>query len=137
QEEQDLPEEDDFYDEDANDDADDDDDAPKPSLMAAFHSLSDSGYPTEAIFAAFRCTSTNMSLALRILAAQEDFVKAGEEFHIPAQVAGIWTPEDDNALEGQDANALKRVEKKHGWEGPGGCEGRLAFLEKWRGEGRR
>jgi len=135
QEEEDLPEKMDLYGDAGDKEADEDDDhAPQRSLLATFHFLSESGYPTEAIFAAFRCTSTNMSLALRILAAQQDFVKAGEAFHVPTEVAGIWTPEDDDALEGQNANALRVVEKKHGWEGPGGCEGRLAFLTKWRGE---
>ena len=58
--------------------------------------------------------------------------KLEENGELPADVRGVWTGEDDRALESADARDVQRVLKKHGQEG---FEGRWRFLRNWRGEG--
>jgi len=39
-------------------------------------------------------------------------VAAGQD--IPTDMRGVWTPEDDRCLEGEDKYGVERVLKKHG-----------------------
>lgn len=54
------------------------------------------------------CTNLNCELAERVL----NILAAGNP--IPDDISGVWTAEDDEALEGQDARNIKRVFEKHG-----------------------
>ncbi|KAJ5595105.1 uncharacterized protein N7459_001313 [Penicillium hispanicum] len=60
------------------------------------------------VIAALRCTSMDPELAEAVL----DHWHA--ENGIPEDMPGVWTAEDDQCLEGQDARGIKRVLRKHG-----------------------
>ncbi|CAD0087653.1 unnamed protein product [Aureobasidium vineae] len=77
------------------------------------------GYTEDAVIAALRKTSFNPKLAVMVL-------EAGEE---EADVAGVWTEEEDIIVEGSDARAIRRLEVKHG---KGSAMARLKFLSDWR-----
>ena len=62
------------------------------------------------VLEALRCTSMNPNLADRVL---RDFV-AGKG--IPRDTPGIWTAEDDESIEGEDARQIERLLNKHGQE---------------------
>jgi hypothetical protein len=77
------------------------------------------GYAEDNVTAALRATSFNPKLAAMILEAK------GEQL----DVAGIWSPEDDQIAEGRDAKAIRKLEVKHG---KGSVEKRITFLSDWR-----
>ncbi|KAJ5093911.1 hypothetical protein N7456_009772 [Penicillium angulare] len=60
------------------------------------------------VLQALQCTSMNPEYAALVL---EHFA-AGKG--IPADMPGVWTPEDDRCLEAEDGRAVKRVYEKHG-----------------------
>ncbi|KEQ61348.1 uncharacterized protein M437DRAFT_52189 [Aureobasidium melanogenum CBS 110374] len=76
------------------------------------------GHAEEDVIAALRQTSFNPKLASIVL-------KAEGEVDIP----GVWTAEEDRIVEGSDANAIRRLEAKHG---KGSVSNRWQFLDDWR-----
>ena len=62
------------------------------------------------VLEALRCTSMNPYLADQVLL---DLV-AGKG--IPKDTAGVWTSEDDERIEGEDAGEIERALNKHGEE---------------------
>ncbi|KAG9944915.1 hypothetical protein KCU85_g7616, partial [Aureobasidium melanogenum] len=76
------------------------------------------GYTEEDVIAALRQTSFNPKLASIVLKAE------GE-----VGMAGVWTAEEDRMVEGSDANAIRRLEVKHG---KGSVSNRWQFLDDWR-----
>jgi hypothetical protein len=67
------------------------------------------GCSEASVIKALTCTTNSPDLAQLVLLEE----KLGNG--IPDDVAGIWTDEDDRQLQGADANALKRLEQKHGY----------------------
>ncbi|KAF3491328.1 uncharacterized protein GIQ15_00845 [Arthroderma uncinatum] len=63
----------------------------------------------EQVKTALLCTTLDPILAENVLLS----FKAGEG--IPTNVRGIWTESDDDHLQGEDPEAIARVEVKHGW----------------------
>ena len=47
----------------------------------------------------------------------------------PTKTAGVWSEQDDHALEGSDATKLKALNAKHG---DAECDARMHFLAKYR-----
>lgn len=90
---------------------------------AFFEAQQARGYSEADIIAALKCTSMRADLAKLVLLA----FRRGKG--IPRDIAGIWTQEDDLALEGSDATKLKRLSMKHGWDE---CQARMEFLEEFR-----
>ncbi|KAF2837662.1 hypothetical protein M501DRAFT_1018038 [Patellaria atrata CBS 101060] len=84
------------------------------------------GFTETQITTALHCTSANPHLA--IVAARN----LKEYGYLPENMRGVWTERDDADLEGSDAGAIQRLNKKHRWKGPGGIEGRMEFLDMWR-----
>ncbi|TKA26872.1 hypothetical protein B0A50_04318 [Salinomyces thailandicus] len=80
--------------------------------------------PEATVIHALKCTSMRPELAELVVLER----KAGRG--LPNDIPGVWSERDDKVAEGGDANALKRLEEKHG----GGNEvmGRLRFLDEWR-----
>lgn len=60
------------------------------------------------VIAALRCTSMDPELAETVLERWD--TKNG----MPEDMPGVWTAEDDQCLEGEDARDIERVLKKHG-----------------------
>ncbi|KAK4934347.1 hypothetical protein LTR28_010703 [Elasticomyces elasticus] len=83
------------------------------------------GYREGDIVAALKCTCMRQILAETVL----NTLAEGEA--IPQDIAGVWTPADDAALEGTDGRALRALEEKHG---DVEMELRRMWLEKWREE---
>ncbi|KAK4946138.1 hypothetical protein LTR66_014321 [Elasticomyces elasticus] len=83
------------------------------------------GYREGDIVAALKCTCMRQILAETVL----NTLTEGEE--IPQDIAGVWTPADDAALEGTDGRALRALEEK---QGNVEMEVRRMWLEKWREE---
>jgi hypothetical protein len=77
------------------------------------------GHAEDTVTSALRATSFNPKLAAMILEARGEHV----------DVAGIWSPEDDQVAEGRDAKAIRKLEVKHG---KGSVEKRITFLSDWR-----
>ncbi|THZ21041.1 hypothetical protein D6C90_09547 [Aureobasidium pullulans] len=77
------------------------------------------GFSEEFIKEALRVTSLNPKLAKFVLEARGGRVN----------MAGVWTEEEDAAVEGGDANAMRVLEKKHG---VGSVMARWDFLKEWR-----
>ncbi|TIA53036.1 hypothetical protein D6C77_08283 [Aureobasidium pullulans] len=77
------------------------------------------GFSEEFIKEALRVTSLNPKLAKHVLEARGGRVN----------MAGVWTEEEDAAVEGGDANAMRVLEKKHGI---GSVMARWDFLKEWR-----
>lgn len=77
------------------------------------------GFSEELIKEALRVTSLNPKLAKCVLEARGGRVN----------MAGVWTEEEDAAVEGGDANAMRVLEKKHG---VGSVMARWDFLKEWR-----
>ncbi|KAN0068350.1 TRF2-interacting telomeric protein/Rap1 - C terminal domain containing protein [Elaphomyces granulatus] len=67
-----------------------------------------------------RCTTMDPGLADQVL----DYLASGRS--IPQNRRGVWTAEDDRALEGTDARDIERVLKKHG---PDLYNARFEYLE--------
>ena len=84
----------------------------------------DAGYAEPDIIAAMKCTSLDLHLTARLLPLLEAYK------HIPGDMRGVWTAEDDAALEGGNGRSIKLVAEKHGWAA---CDVRLRFLDEWRG----
>ncbi|RMJ23742.1 transcription factor Rap1 [Aspergillus sp. HF37] len=63
---------------------------------------------TEQVLEALRCTSMNPSLADNVLRS----IVSGKG--IPSNMPGVWTPEDDKCIEGNDARSIGRLLDKHG-----------------------
>ncbi|GAA84003.1 hypothetical protein AKAW_02118 [Aspergillus luchuensis IFO 4308] len=70
----------------------------------------------EQIHQALRCTSMDPELADRVLA----ILVEGKP--IPDDMPGVWTPEDDKCIEGNESRGIQRVMEKHGTE---------AFNNRW------
>ncbi|GJP95807.1 TRF2-interacting telomeric protein/Rap1 C terminal domain-domain-containing protein [Aspergillus niger] len=70
----------------------------------------------EQIHLALRCTSMDPDLADRVLA----ILVEGKP--IPDDMPGVWTPEDDKCIEGNETRGIQRVMEKHGTE---------AFNNRW------
>lgn len=60
------------------------------------------------VIEALRCTSMNPSLADKVLPS----LVSGKG--IPSDMPGVWTPEDDETIEGNDARSIGRAIRKHG-----------------------
>ena len=67
-----------------------------------------------------RCTTMDPGLADQVL----DYLASGRS--IPQNKRGVWTVEDDRALEGTDARDIERILKKHG---PDLSNARFEYLE--------
>ena len=67
-----------------------------------------------------RCTTMDPGLADQVL----DYLASGRS--IPQNKRGVWTAEDDRALEGTDARDIERILKKHG---PDLYNARFEYLE--------
>ncbi|KAI7217177.1 hypothetical protein KC333_g4356 [Hortaea werneckii] len=76
-----------------------------------------------AAIAALKSTSMRPDLAELVVLEG----KAGRG--LPDDVPGVWSEEEDRALEGGDARLLRRLERKQGWEE---VMARLEFLGEWR-----
>ncbi|OOF99099.1 hypothetical protein ASPCADRAFT_127664 [Aspergillus carbonarius ITEM 5010] len=70
----------------------------------------------EQILEALRCTSMDPHLADKVLA----FLVDGKA--VPDNMPGVWTPEDDKCVEGNETRGIQRVMEKHGSE---------AFNSRW------
>ncbi|PYI11349.1 hypothetical protein BO78DRAFT_358926 [Aspergillus sclerotiicarbonarius CBS 121057] len=70
----------------------------------------------EQILEALRCTSMDPHLADEVLA----FLVDGKP--LPDNMPGVWTPEDDKCVEGNETRGIQRVMEKHGSE---------AFNSRW------
>jgi hypothetical protein len=79
----------------------------------------DRGFSEERVVAALHQTSMNPKLAVKVLDSRGGRVN----------LAGVWTQEEDEIVEGGDASAMREVEEKHG---DGAVMQRLKFLEDWR-----
>ena len=77
------------------------------------------GFSEELIKEALRVTSLNPKLAKFVLEARGGKVN----------MTGVWTEEEDAAVEGGDANTMRGLEKKHG---AGSVMARWDFLKEWR-----
>ncbi|EZF35715.1 hypothetical protein TMEN_4573 [Trichophyton mentagrophytes] len=64
----------------------------------------------EQVKMALRCTSLDRILADEVL----EYFRAGKG--IPLDMKGVWSEEDDAALQGVDPRAIARIEQKHGRE---------------------
>ncbi|KAF2098233.1 hypothetical protein NA57DRAFT_77025 [Rhizodiscina lignyota] len=84
------------------------------------------GHSQKHVLCAVKRTSADPRLFYKVLGALE----AG--LGVPDDITGVWTEEDDAAIEGGDARGVQRMERKHGWDGLNGVEGRLEFLREWR-----
>ncbi|KAI9845080.1 MAG: hypothetical protein M1837_005084 [Sclerophora amabilis] len=80
----------------------------------------------DSVILALKCTSNDPMLAERVLSVLSE----GKD--VPHDVPGIWTAEEDKALESGDSKELERLETKHGQEG---FERRWTFLKWYNGEG--
>jgi hypothetical protein len=80
------------------------------------------GYTLDLIIEAIHLTSANKTLLEPVLMD----LKRG---NVPYDVKGVWTEKDDADLQGADARAIARVEKKHGVKGPEGWKVRVKFLK--------
>ncbi|KAI7360041.1 hypothetical protein KC354_g8987 [Hortaea werneckii] len=76
--------------------------------------------------AALKCTSMRPNLAELVVLEG----KAGRG--LPDDIPGVWSEEEDRALEGGDARFLRRLEMKQGWDE---VMARLEFLGEWRAVG--
>jgi hypothetical protein len=85
----------------------------------------DQGYMDEFITAALKHTSFRPVLAEEVLAAW------AEGKPLPDK-RGVWSKEDDEDVEGGDANAMARLERKHSFDRWGGITERLKFLDVYR-----
>lgn len=90
-----------------------------------FNEKMEEGYPQDFIHAALKRTRLRPELAEIVL----DAWSRGEP--LPNQ-RGIWSKEDDEAVESGDGVALARLERKHTLDGWGGVTERLIFLEGYR-----
>ncbi|KAI7535142.1 hypothetical protein KC331_g12183 [Hortaea werneckii] len=72
--------------------------------------------------------STSMRPDLAELVVLEGKVGRG----LPDDIPGVWSEEEDRALEGGDARLLRRLERKQGWDE---VMARLEFLGEWRAVG--
>ncbi|KAI6843130.1 hypothetical protein KC342_g1153 [Hortaea werneckii] len=79
-----------------------------------------------AAIAALKSTSMRPDLAELVVLEG----KAGRG--LPDDIPGIWSEEEDRALEGGDARLLRRLETKHSWDE---AMARLEFLGEWRAVG--
>ncbi|KAI7011153.1 hypothetical protein KC355_g5873 [Hortaea werneckii] len=79
-----------------------------------------------AAIAALKSTSMRPDLAELVVLEG----KAGRG--LPDDLPGVWSAEEDRALEGGDARLLRRLEKKQGWDE---VMARLEFLGEWRAAG--
>ncbi|GAQ03385.1 telomeric repeat-binding factor 2-interacting protein 1 [Aspergillus lentulus] len=70
----------------------------------------------EQVIEALQCTSMDPRLADKVL----EYLATGKG--IPEDMAGVWTPEDDECVEVGNSRAIERVLKKHGSE---------AFEARW------
>ncbi|KAI5204442.1 hypothetical protein E4T39_03619 [Aureobasidium subglaciale] len=77
------------------------------------------GFLEDVVKEALRATSFNPKLASKVLEARGGRVN----------LAGVWTPAEDDIAEGGDAGAIRVLEGKHG---RGSVMKRLAFLRQWR-----
>ncbi|KAJ9620224.1 hypothetical protein H2203_007989 [Taxawa tesnikishii (nom. ined.)] len=92
---------------------------------AYFTAQTEAGYSEGDIITALKVTSMRPELAEIVLKALK------RNRGVPKNIAGIWTEEDDKAVEGGDAVKLRRLEKVHGSEE---VFARLRFLGEYRGE---
>lgn len=94
------------------------------AALGGIRNLMAEGHDQKDILMAVKMTSAHPALFSLVLDAIED----GDR--IPS-LAGIWTKQEDIALQSGDARAIQRLEHKHGWDGVKGCEGRLEFLQSF------
>ncbi|GAB1741998.1 hypothetical protein NU219Hw_g7394t1 [Hortaea werneckii] len=85
----------------------------------------------------YACADSTAIAALKATSMRPDLAelvvlegKAGRG--LPDDVPGVWSAEEDRALEGGDARLLRRLEGKHSWEE---VMARLEFLGEWRAVG--
>lgn len=81
------------------------------------------GFSEANIIRALKCASMNPEGARLILLEES----AGKGF--PNNVPGIWSEEEDRALESGNAPAIGALAKKHGWDE---CDARRQFLDDYR-----
>jgi hypothetical protein len=93
-----------------------------------YEDRNEEGWPNDFISKALKRTRMRPELAVRVLDAWKD----GKP--LPAE-RGIWSIEDDAAVEGGDGLELAKLERKHTLDGWGGIMERLKFLETYRSHG--
>lgn len=88
---------------------------------------------TAAILAALKATSARQELALIVLleqkAARTLDGASREQCTKAMDLPGVWTQEEDRAVESGDARLLRKITEKHGWDE---CMSRMEFLTMWR-----
>lgn len=85
------------------------------------------GFNNEYISKALKRTRFRPGLAETVLEAWRHGLP------LPMQ-RGVWSIEDDEAVERGDGRALEHLEEKHSLDGWGGVTERLNFLRAWRGQ---
>lgn len=83
------------------------------------------GRSEEDVTAALKCTCMDPDLSEKVLAYMAEH--GGE---IPSNTPGVWTEDDDEALDSVENNRIMRVQEKHGKQG---FETRWYFLSQYRG----
>jgi hypothetical protein len=83
------------------------------------------GFSNDFISKALKRTRLRPELAATVLDAWR------EGLPLPSQ-RGVWSVEDDEAVESGDGVALALLERKHTLDGWGGITERVGFLQSWR-----
>ncbi|KAI9829151.1 MAG: hypothetical protein M1832_000174 [Thelocarpon impressellum] len=86
-------------------------------LNAWIDRLISAGASEDDVLAALKYTSMHVGLAQVVL------LSLARNEPVPADMPGVWTPQDDDALLGGDGRAIAALERKHGKE---------AFEARWR-----
>lgn len=82
------------------------------------------GNSLDAIHIALQATTMNISLAEVVL----DYVTAHDGTEVPANMAGVWTKQDDEDIFAVDARQIARADRKHGGEA---LAARMDFLREY------
>jgi len=97
--------------------------------VAVKHNIMD----TAAILAALKATSARQELALIVLLEQKAARMLegapGQHRTKATDLPGVWTEDEDRAVESGDARSLRKITEKHGWDE---CLARMEFLTMWR-----
>jgi hypothetical protein len=107
----------------AGDDLDEDDEGLMIALNAWVDSQCAAGRTLDLVGSALYHASNDPVLAEIAIEALE---QRGE---VPTDVKGLWTEQDDEAVEGGNARLIRKMESKHGWNA---VQDRFVFLRDWR-----
>lgn len=89
-----------------------------------FEQQASRGHTEEDVTTALKCTCMDPDLSEQVLAYMAEH--GGE---IPGNTPGVWTAEDDEALDSVESKRIMRVQEKHGKQG---LETRWNFLTQYR-----